>query len=105
MDRRPPLLVRAVLPVIAWLPSHAALAEPSLGRCADLHGLWARYEWHFTLHSAQKARADIALERDCREGGFARGIEELEKLLRRGRIPYPTDEISAPLEPTFVRVR
>jgi hypothetical protein len=94
--QRTPLPVCAVLLAIALPPRGAASAEPSLGHCADLYRLWMRYEWHFTLHSGQKARADIALERDCQGADHARGVEELEKLLRRGRIPYTTREVSAP---------
>jgi hypothetical protein len=72
----------------------AALAQSPFGRCADLYQLWMRYERHFTLHSSQKARADIALERDCRDGRQACGVEELHKLLRRGLIPIPDREIT-----------
>jgi hypothetical protein len=93
MPARRPLVVRAIVLATAAAPRQAALAQSPFGHCADLYQLWMRYEWHFTLHSGQKARADIALERDCRGGGQARGVEELQKLLRRGLIPIPDREI------------
>ncbi len=72
------------------------VAAPSpLERCADLHRLWARYEWHFTLHSSQKARADLALERDCAVGRYAHGMDELHRLLQRGLIPMSRREVEA----------
>lgn len=80
----------------------SALAQSPFEHCADLHGLWSRYEWHFTLHSAQKARADMALERDCKSGGHARGVEELRKLLKRGLIPIPAEEAGATVAPLIM---
>ena len=93
MLARRPLLVCSILLATAAVPWNAAVAQSPIGHCADLYQLWMRYEWHFTLHSGQKARADIALERDCRIGGPMRGVEELQKLLRRGLIPIPDREI------------
>jgi hypothetical protein len=54
-----------------------------------LYMLWARYESHSTFHTGQRARAHIALEGDCAGGRHASGVEELERLLRRGLIPLP----------------
>ena len=59
--------------------------------CTDLYGLWLRYETHSTLHSGQKARAEHALQCDCREGRYGPGLDELRKLLRRGRVPLADD--------------
>jgi|LNAP01.1.fsa_nt_gb hypothetical protein len=84
----------AFLLVLGVTVPETAMAQSSFRHCLDLYELWARYEWHFTLHSSQRARADIALERDCRGAGQAHGLEELRKLLRRGLIPHPTDEVS-----------
>lgn len=92
MPSRRPLIVCAILLAAAAAPWETALAQSPFGHCADLYQLWMRYEWHFTLHSGQKARADIALERDCRGGGQARDVEELQKLLR-GLVPIPDREI------------
>ena len=65
-------------------------ASPKLmARCTQLYALWARYEPIFTLiHTGQKARAELALE-DCRNGRYEDGLQELERLLRRGHIPVP----------------
>lgn len=80
-----------LLPVAAPSSPSSSLLE----RCADLHRLWARYEWHFTLHSSQKARADLALERDCAAGRYAHGMDELHRLLQRGLIPMSRREVEA----------
>ena len=105
MSRRSRLLVCATLLIVASASGETALAQSLRGHCADLYGLWMRYEWHFTLHSAQKARADMALEGDCQGGEYARGVEELEKLLRRGLVPYSTDQAGAPVAPAIGRAR
>lgn len=60
-----------------------------LDRCIDLYGLWLRYETHSTLHSGQKARAEFALQCDCLDVHYERGLEELRALLRRARVPFP----------------
>jgi hypothetical protein len=84
------------LPAAALSPSSSSSSSSSpLERCADLHRLWARYEWHFTLHSSQKARADLALERDCAVGRYAHGMDELHRLLQRGLIPMSRREVEA----------
>lgn len=89
MFRPPSLPVCAALIVFGSVPGQPFLAEarPSLGQCMELYALWVRYESHSTLHSSQKARANIALERDCAQGRYAAGVEELRKMLRRGLIP------------------
>jgi hypothetical protein len=65
-------------------PSPALLA-----RCELLYGLWFRYEqlpiFH---HSGQKARAEWAIY-NCRKSNYASGIEDLERMLQRGRFPLP----------------
>jgi len=94
--RRPlSLSVYAALLVLGSVSGEAALAQSpsSLGYCIDLYRLWRRYESHSTLHSAQKARAEFALECDCFRGRYASGVDELKKLLRRGMIPIPDHEI------------
>lgn len=65
-------------------------ASPQLmARCTQLYRLWARYEQHITFHhTGQLARAELALD-DCRHGRYEAGIQELEKMLRRGRFPVP----------------
>jgi hypothetical protein len=62
-----------------------------LDLCIDLYGLWLRYETHSTLHSGQKARAEFALQCDCLDARYERGLEELRALLRRARVPFPVE--------------
>ncbi|MFZ5778672.1 MAG: hypothetical protein ACOY4R_00515 [Pseudomonadota bacterium] len=88
-----PFVACAILLAAAVTPRDGASAQSLIDYCADLYQLWMRYEWHFTLHSSQKARADIAFECDCR-GGHARGVQELERLLRRGLMPIPERELA-----------
>ncbi len=65
-------------------------ASPQLmARCLQLQALWVRYEPVLTLfHSGEKARVELALV-DCQHGRYEAGIQELEKILRRGKIPVP----------------
>lgn len=65
------------------------MQDTPLDRCIDLYGLWLRYETHSTFHTGQKARADYAVECDCRNGHYEQGLAELRMLLRRGRVPLP----------------
>ena len=62
-----------------------------LARCELLFGLWSRYE-HLPVfhHSGQKARAEWAIY-NCRKGNYAPGIEDLERMLQRGRFPLPSN--------------
>lgn len=84
------LMARAALVATATACTSAPPASPELmARCTQLYMLWARYEQHITFHhTGQRARAELALE-DCRYGRYETGLQELEKLLRRGRIPIP----------------
>lgn len=65
-------------------------ASPELmARCQKLQMLWVRYEPVLTLiHTGQKARVELAMM-DCQHGRYEAGIQELEKILRRGKIPVP----------------
>ena len=65
-------------------------ASPELmARCTQLYMLWVRYEPILTIiHTGDKARSELALD-DCQRGRYEAGLQELEKLLRRGRIPIP----------------
>jgi hypothetical protein len=47
--------------------------------------LRAAYDLSLT---GQKARAELALY-DCQKGNYDAGIQELERLLHRGRFPVP----------------
>ena len=72
-------------------PLAGSVQGTPLDLCIDLHGLWLRYETHSTFHSGQKARAEYAVECDCRNGRHERGLAELRQLLRRGRVPLPDE--------------
>lgn len=61
-----------------------------LARCTQLYVLWFRYEQHITFHhTGQQAQAELALN-DCQQGRYDAGLQQLEKMLRRGRVPIPT---------------
>jgi hypothetical protein len=78
------------LVMAAWFGEALAQpASPDLTRCVSLCDLLARYEHHTSLHTGQQARAEVALDRDCRNGHYRHGIAELEAMLRRGLIPVP----------------
>lgn len=86
----------ASLIVLGSLIAPASLGEtpaqsvrPDFSRCITLRDLLARYEHHTSLHTGQQARADLALDRDCRDGRYRDGIATLEAMLRRGLIPMP----------------
>jgi hypothetical protein len=65
-------------------------ASPELmARCTKLYMLWVRYQPVLTLmHTGEKARAELAIV-DCQHGRYEAGLQELEKLLRDGKIPVP----------------
>lgn len=94
MRQRRSLSICAALLILGSVMSEPALAQPPppLEYCVELYRLWTRYESHFTLHSAQKARAEMALECECSHGRYVIGVDELKKLLRRGLVPIPAPE-------------
>lgn len=71
------------------MPGEAIGSPSAIDRCLELYQLWARYESHSTFHSGQKARAEFAVQCDCSQGRYARGMEELGKMLQRGLVPIP----------------
>lgn len=79
-----------VLVVAAAACASTPPASPELmARCQKLQMLWVRYEPVLTLiHTGQKARVELAMA-DCQAGRYEAGIQELEKILRRGKIPVP----------------
>ena len=76
--------------VAAAACTSAPPASPQLmARCVQLQMLWTRYEPLLTLiHTGQKARVELAMM-DCQNGRYEAGIQELEQILRRGKIPVP----------------
>ena len=82
--------VSALLAVSACVPSPPP-SPKLMERCMLLYTLWARYEHHPVFHhSGQKARAEYALY-SCQLGNYEPGIQELEKMLRRGKFPIPPE--------------
>ena len=79
------LIVMATL--LAVVSACSAVPPPSpklMARCTQLYAMWFRYEQHPTYHhTGQRARAELALY-DCQNGNYEPGIQELERLLRRG---------------------
>lgn len=98
MFHPPSAWVCAAVLAIGSVQGDPALAQSplSLDHCFTLYMLWARYESHFAHHTGQRARAHIALEDDCVYGRHSSGVEELERLLRRGLIPIPDDDSRKP---------
>jgi hypothetical protein len=86
------LVVMVALVAVAAACSSAPPASPKLmARCTQLYAMWFRYEQHpIYHHTGQRARAELALY-DCQKGNYEPGIQELERLLRRGRLPIPSD--------------
>ena len=91
------LLRLLLLPVVAFTllasadAARAAAVAPTklMARCTKLYGLWFRYEQHPTYHhTGQRARAELALY-GCEKGQYDAGIDELEKMLQRGRVSVP----------------
>lgn len=78
--------------VAAAACTSVAPASPELmARCQKLQMLWVRYEPVLTLiHTGQKARVELAMT-DCQAGRYEAGIQELEKILKRGKIPVPVN--------------
>ncbi len=80
------------LAVAAAACTSAPPALPELmARCQQLQMLWVYYEPVLTLiHTGQKARVELAMM-DCQNGRYEAGIQELERILKRGRIPVPVN--------------
>jgi hypothetical protein len=81
-----------VLGAIAVSAACSSAPPPSpglLAHCTKLYMLWVRYGQHATFHhTGQRARAEFALD-SCQHGRYQPGLQELEELLRRNRIPVP----------------
>lgn len=77
--------------VLGGCAAAGSQAPELMARCTQLYLLWARYGPHLTFHhSGQRTQAELALH-DCENGHFDRGLAELERLLRRERIPVPPE--------------
>lgn len=83
----------AAMTALAVAAVGCTLAPPAspelMARCQKLQMLWVRYEPVLTLiHTGQKARVELAMA-DCQAGRYEAGIQELEKILKRGKVPIP----------------
>lgn len=86
------VLTAATMVVASAACTSTPPASPRLmARCTQFYALWFRYEQHITFHhTGQKAQADLALD-DCQHGRYDAGLQQLEKMLRRGLIPIPPE--------------
>jgi hypothetical protein len=94
----------ALVALVALASACSSAPPPSpklIARCTQLYALWFRYEQHPTYHhTGQRARAELALY-DCQNGNYESGIQELERLLRRGRLPIPPETASGAATATY----
>ena len=65
-------------------------ADPAMWqRCNRDYLLWVQYDYNqAVIHTGQKMRADYALYQ-CQMGDYRPGIEVLEDILRRTKVPIP----------------
>lgn len=75
--------------VVAACTSAPPASPELMARCQKLQMLWVRYEPVLTLiHTGQKAQVELAMM-DCQQGRYEAGIQELERILKRGKISIP----------------
>jgi len=93
LARLPSRLLAAATIVIAsaGCTSTPPASPRLLARCTQLYVLWFRYEQHTTFHhTGQQAQAELALD-DCKQGRYDAGLQQLEKMLRRGQVLMPPE--------------
>lgn len=64
-------------------------SEQLAARCAQLGGLYDRYNLQRGEGSGGPSMARLGAALDCQKGRYEQGIKALEELLQRNRIPYP----------------
>ena len=70
-------------------PSPPPPSPELLARCQRDFALWVRYHHNQTvIHTGQRAKAELALYR-CQQGHYHPWIEDIEDMLRRGKVPLP----------------
>lgn len=70
-------------------PSPPPPSPELLARCQRDYALWVRYHHNqYVIHTGQRAKAELALYR-CQQGEYHPWIEDLEDMLRRGKVPLP----------------
>lgn len=63
--------------------------EQLAARCAELGGLYDRYNTRRGEGSGGPDMIRLGAGIDCQKGRYPQGIKALEDLLQRNRIPYP----------------
>lgn len=70
-------------------PSPPPPSPELLARCQRDYALWMRFHHNqYVVHTGQRAKAELALYR-CQQGQYHPWIEDLEDMLRRGKVPLP----------------
>jgi hypothetical protein len=64
-------------------------SEQLAARCAQLGGLFDRFNLQRGEGSGGPNMARLGAALDCQRGRYQQGIKALEELLQRNRIPYP----------------
>lgn len=76
--------------LLAPVSGHAQQTSEQLAaRCAQLGGLYDRYNLQRGEGSGGPSMARLGAALDCQKGRYEQGIKALEELLQRNRIPYP----------------
>ena len=76
--------------LLAPVSGHAQQTDQQLAaRCAQLGGLYDRYNLQRGEGSGGPSMARLSAALDCQKGRYQQGIKALEELLQRNRIPYP----------------
>lgn len=73
---------------VAWANAQQS-NEQLAARCAQLGGLYDRYNLQRGEGSGGPNMARLGAGIDCQKGRYEQGIKALEELLQRNRIPYP----------------
>jgi hypothetical protein len=76
--------------LLAPFSGHAQQSSEQLAaRCAQLGGLFDRFNLQRGEGSGGPNMARLGAALDCQRGRYQQGIKALEELLQRNRIPYP----------------
>lgn len=73
---------------VAWANAQQS-NEQLAARCAQLGGLYDRYNLQRGEGSGGPNMVRLGAGIDCQKGRYEQGIKALEELLQRNRIPYP----------------
>ena len=92
MKTRLSILVSCAVAGLVPFPAslHAQQTNEQLAaRCAQLGALYDRYNTQRGEGSGGPNMARLGAALDCQKGRYQQGINALEELLQRNRIPYP----------------